>query len=190
MDDTIENTFAPVFTEKENESLGLFALYTTRVEAENAVKTLEQSGFLNDTVSLLAPSRSGHHDFIYRQSSSLLQGAAIGAVSGAVLLALGSVFVQGTMWSAFIGGLVGLVFGAAAGALAGIGSPKSAAKRYGFYLKEGGIVLVIHLQRAADREKIERILEQTKGQDITLLDESKIWSTIIPEKKKLLFLQN
>lgn len=209
--DIIENLFAPIkmdlFQEGE-ESFGMFALYLKKEEASVAVRLLERNGFKSDDISLLAPVQNGPRNFVYDQANSLFRGAVIGAVVGAVTLGLIGLFigssgllpstvVLGTHLKAIEGDFspvaaavlagIGLVLGAAAGVLVGIGSPKSAARRYGFYLKEGGIVLVVHLRKESDRLLVSRILEQTRGQDINILDESKIWSTIIPEKRKLVY---
>ncbi len=200
---SIGDTFKPSTDLENPESLGIFALYTKRKDADMALKALERNGFAHEDVSLLAPERSGHRDFVYHQQYSLLPGAIIGAVLGVIILGTVGVFIGDQQFvtdpysasylisssvlfrTIFLGGL-GLFIGAAAGALAGIGTPKSAAKRYGFYLKEGGIVVVVHLKKQIDDILIKRILEKTNGQDISTLEESKIWSTIIPEKRKLL----
>lgn len=203
MDQTIENTYSPVDVNADREGLGAFALYLERKEAELAVSALQRNGFSAADISLLAPQRSGSHDFVYHQPPSLLKGALIGGPVGLFLAGfVGFLFgsrqvstaggfdplhAQSPVLTVIVFSLIGLVAGVAFGILAGIGSPKSAAKRYGFYLKEGGIVLVVHLKNAAEKALVGRILEKTKGQDISVLEESKIWSTIIPEKNRLIF---
>ena len=203
MDQTIENTYSPVDVNADREGLGAFALYLERNEAERAVSALQRNGFSAADISLLAPQRSGSHDFVYHQPPSLLKGALIGGFVGLFLAGfVGFLFgsrqvstaggfdplhAQSPVLTVIVFSLIGLVAGVAFGILAGIGSPKSAAKRYGFYLKEGGIVLVVHLKNAAEKALVGRILEKTKGQDISVLEESKIWSTIIPEKNRLIF---
>ena len=201
---TIENTFAPIDPESTKESLGMFALYLQKTEAETAARSLEQNGFLPEDISLLAPVKSGGRNFVYNQSYSLIQGAVVGAAIGAITLGFVGLFfgsnglartaanfnqygMQFSPVSAFVSALIGVVLGAAAGVLVGIGSPKSAAKRYGLYIKEGGIDLVVHLKKETDRLIVSRILEKTRGQEINILEESKIWSTIIPEKQKLVY---
>lgn len=193
-----QNTFKP-----SHPQMGMFALYTNRNDAESALFTLSKNGFTKDDVSMLAPNRTGgHRDYVYRQHTHVLYGALVGAFIGMVFLGTAAFLVDPkailftdvnssdyiglgtTAIGAIFGSLAGIVLGGATGALVGIGSPFSAAKRYGFYLKEGGIVLVVHLRNLARRESAARILEKTNGQDINLLDETEIWSTIIPEKIK------
>ena len=203
MDHTIENSYSPVDIDADREGLGAFALYLEKKEAELAVSALQKNGFAASDISLLAPQRSGSHDFAYQLPSSLLMGAGIGGVVGLLLAGfVGYLFssrevitagafdpLHGSspLMTVLVFSLIGLVAGVAFGLLAGIGSPKSAAKRYGFYLKEGGIVLVVHLKNAAEKALVGKILRRTKGQDISVLEESKIWSTIIPEKNRLVF---
>ena len=184
---------------------GLFALYTTKGEVELAITTLKKNGLDSEDISMLAPAQSGGHDFVYRQHTQLLQGAIMGLVVGFIIGSAIGFFVDlrglfpvengleavnryismsNILWSAFIGS----VLGACCGALAGIGSTMSASRRYAFYLKEGGIVLVVRLKNMAEAKQrsISRILEKTNGQDINILDESSIWSTIVPEKNRML----
>ncbi|MGZ3726451.1 MAG: hypothetical protein ACXWQQ_11655 [Pseudobdellovibrio sp.] len=185
------------------EKLGMFALYLNRRDADMAIKALTRNGYSSEDISLLAPSRGGAHNYVYEQQMHVIQGAVVGAVLGMVLLGFGGFFISqrgifintnnfgvpqtdSTMLITITGLFFGFVLGAATGALAGIGIPQTAPKRYGFYLKEGGIVLVVHLRKTMDRLLLNRILEKTQGTDIRVLNEDEIWSTIIPEKKKLL----
>ena len=186
MDHLIENSYAPVDIESEKEGVAAFALFVNRKEADLAVAALQRNGYAPADISLLAPQQSGHHDFVYHQPPSLLMGSSIGGLFGLMLLGFAGLLFGQTM-TALVFSLIGLIVGAGIGVLVGIGTPKSAAKRYGFYLKEGGIVLVVHLKNESEKDSVHRILEKTRGQDINVLDESKIWSTIIPEKKRLVF---
>lgn len=192
-------------TQTLHQDKGLFALYTSKREADIAITTLKKNGFDSEDISMLAPERSGHRDFVYRQHTQLLQGAILGMVLGFIVgctlgffVDMGALFsvdnsvetvnpyipLANVLWSA----LIGATLGACCGALAGIGSTMSAARRYAFYLKEGGIVLVVRLRNLAQakQDSVSRILEKTHGQDINILDESSIWSTIVPEKNRML----
>lgn len=204
----IENSFAPIDPDAKpvegEENFGVFALYLKRADADKAAGLLEHNGIKQSDISLLAPQRNGPRNFVYDQTNALVQGAVVGAFIGAVIFGLLGLFfgARGLLTttpgfnaitstfspvSAAVAATIGLIFGAAAGVLVGIGSPRTAAKRYGFYLMEGGIVLVVHLRKDTDQLLVQRVLENTGGQDIHILDESKIWSTIIPEKKRLVY---
>ncbi len=191
----------------EEQQLATFGMFINHYDAERAVVRLEKNGFLRDQISILAPQASGRRDFVYQQRTSLKDGAMIGAVIGFFVLGfLGFVLSLGTFtqfetltqpsvtgsmppWilSTAIGATIGLIYGAASGALVGIGTPKGAAKRYGFYLKEGAIMLSVKLNSEAQRVRANEILEKTRAQDISDLKESEIWKTIVPEKKRLAF---
>ncbi len=179
-------------------NLSAFGLYTNTRDAKIAIDQFERNGFESDDISMLAPERSGRHDFVYEQKTSLKDGAVIGAIGGLMIFGF-----AGFLWgmsgrtlatnsgfplllvSTGIGCLMGVLFGTAAGALVGIGTPHTVAKRYGFYLNEGGTVLTVHLKNSADRKHASQILQTTNAQDISELKESVIWKTIIPEKKSL-----
>ncbi len=180
--------------------LAAFGLYINKKEAEWAIGRLEKNGFPREDISMLAPQRFGKRDFVYEQKTSIQDGAVIGSVVGFLILGFAgflwgmsgrSVMTENIVpfWfvSTGVGCMIGLLFGAAAGALVGIGTPQSAAKRYGFYLKEGGIVLSVHLKNETDRKLASQILQTTHAQDISELKETEIWSKIIPEKKKLIY---
>lgn len=192
-------------TQALNHDKGLFALYTSKNEADLAVTTLKKNGFDSEDISMLAPERSGGRDFVYRQHTQILQGALVGMVLGFIIGCTAGFFVDmvalfsvdnsmdtlnpylslgNVLWSA----LIGSALGACCGALVGIGSTMSAARRYAFYLKEGGIVLVVRLRDLAQakQDSVNRILEKTHGQDINVLDEASIWATIVPEKNRML----
>lgn len=194
---TIENQHEIQDTEKNEKAA--FGLYITRREADWAVRRLEKNGFNREDISILAPQAYGHRNFVYEQRTNIREGALIGALAGFFILGLVG-FIWGfgdrrvtenllPFWflTTGLGCFLGLLFGAASGALAGIGMPKSAAKRYGFYLKEGGIILSVQVRNEKDRARVNQILESTRAQDIAELKESEIWRTIVPEKKKLIF---
>ena len=135
METIIENKFAPVDVDAKD-GLGAFALYLNRKEAEMAVNALERNGFSHSDISMLAPQKSGHHDFVYHQPPSLLQGALLGALVGLVLLgSMGFLFgsrevtmnapglgPESTLMTTLVFSMMGVILGAACGVLVGIGS--------------------------------------------------------------------
>lgn len=181
----------------QQKKFSIFAMFLSRKNVRNAIKSLKNHGYLLKDISLLTPEKHANHDFVYQQDTSIKSGALVGAVTGFFILGIIG-FIMGLKDPAHLGTasriiytvlgmLIGLVFGAASGALVGIGTPKSAAKRYNFYLKEGGIVLMLHLKNEDDGIEANVILEKAGGQDLVVLEESQIWSTIMPENKRLTF---
>lgn len=186
-------------------------LYLTRKKALKAKESLMQFGFPARDVSVLSPNktRHGHRDFVYGQRTNIISGAVLGGTIG--LFVLGTLaflaslnnpslivpnpeqtagamnFNVGWLLTTLIGLFVGLLLGAACGALVGIGTPKSAGKRYGFYLTEGGYVLTVHIDNTEQEKLAMNVLESTGAEDVSILRESEVWETVIPEKRKLLY---
>lgn len=182
-----------------------FGVFRRRVELQTAKTKLMESGFDSSVISVLHPSHPGAKDFPSRQKSNIKNGAIIGAALGGLVF-----FVLGVMLSlrtapitAFdlpdflnsplaliaTGVLGGLLFGAAAGALVGIGTPQRAELRYGDYVDAGGMLLSVHVKDADEALKAQTILESAGAEDINLLEESHAWESIYsklfrPEKKK------
>lgn len=189
----------------EAQHLATYGMFLDHRSATVAVHALKKNGFSEKDISLIAPQKNGQRDFVYQQRTSIREGSIIGATLGFFILGfvgflIGLNVVSETQtgfvdsrgfptWllTSLIGAAIGIVVGAASGALVGIGTPRSAAKRYGFYLKEGGIMLTVSLHSEADRLRANHILEKTGAQDISILDESNTWSTVVPEKQKLSF---
>ena len=146
---------------------------------------------------MLTPDKQGSRDFVYHQESNVLTGVLVGAAVGFVLLGLTGILVGGNdriqmgasswIFTSAMASLGGLLFGAAAGALVGIGIPKPAVRRYRFYLHEGGIVVMMHLLNEEDKGEAHAVLEKAGGQDISVLEETHAWSIVLPEKEKLTF---
>ncbi len=190
-------TFEKTKDKTAHKDFAIFAMFLNIVDAKAAIAALKKNGYAAEDITLLSPERSGTRDFVYQQSTEIKMGVLIGAIVGFFLLGIAGIFVGASdpfelglsSWivASVVGAVTGLVVGAAAGALVGIGTPKPAAKRYGFYLKEGGVVVMMHLRNEEDQNDAHNVLINAGGQDVTILEESQVWSTIIPEKKKLIF---
>lgn len=175
-------------------NLAIFAMFMDINSARNAAKLLKKNSFASEDISILTPDKKGRGDFVYHQVTGIKNGVIIGATVGFFILSVVGIFIgsrepqhvgfSALIVDAVIGALIGLLFGAAAGALAGIGVPQPTAKRYKFYLKEGGILVMMHLQSEDDSKEAHSILEKAGGQDISILEESQILSTIMPEEHK------
>lgn len=180
------------FTKTDSESV--FAMFISRGDAEGAIDSLRRNDFADEDISLLSPNKNGSRDFVYQQNTSIISGMMIGAISGFFLLGLVGLYLGAsqpeelgmTSWivSTVVASLVGLLLGAACGALVGIGTPPSAGRRYGFYLREGGSIVKVRVRNEEDRLLALRLMERFKGQDITILKDSVVWSTIMPEKRR------
>lgn len=172
-------------------------MFLTRGDAKKAVRALRRHGYQIEDITLLAPDKHGNRDFVYYLESNILTGVLVGAAVGFVLLGLTGILVGGNdriqlgtsswIFTSAMASLGGLLLGAAAGALAGIGIPKPAVRRYKFYLHEGGSVVMMHLKNEPDKGEAHAVLESAGGQDITVLEESHVFSAVVPENKKPTF---
>lgn len=190
-------SYGQLKSDMPKKNVAIFAMFLNQKSAKAAIKSLKSDGFSSEDIFMLVPNKSGSRDFVYHQATDLKTGAMIGAAVGFLLLGLVGLIVgsydpfqQGmSSWiiDLTIGAITGLVVGAATGALVGIGIPKSAIKRYRFYLKEGGVVVMMHLKNEEDGAEAHHILEKSEGQDITVLEESQVWSNPNPENKRPTF---
>ncbi len=181
----------------EHREYSIFAMFLKSSEARKGVRGLRRHGFKSADIHMLTPDKQGSRDFVYHQESNVLTGVLVGAAVGFVLLGLTGILVGGNdriqmgtsswIFTSAMASLGGLLFGAAAGALVGIGIPKPAVRRYKFYLHEGGIVVMMHLLNEEDKGEAHAVLEKAGGQDISVLEETHAWSIVLPEKEKLTF---
>lgn len=151
--------------------------YATEQDAERAIAALRDAGFGTDAIGILA-RRRGEEDEVAQVSGGVPIGAAhAGTVTGRLLggeagliagLALAA--LPGIGWAIGTGLLVvttlaGVAAGGAAGdivgALARVGIPDHAARRYAERFEAGDIIVVVD---AGDRrEDAERILGRGTG---------------------------
>lgn len=172
--------------EKNNKAI--FGIYKSRGAAENAVATLKTNGFRMSDISVLLPQESGSQDFIHTKSSKAPEGAVAGAGTGAfvggalgLLVGIGALAIPGigpfiaagpimaSLAGIGVGGAVGVV----SGALIGLGIPEYEAKRYEGFVKEGGILLSVHVDDSEWSEKAQSLLEATGAKDVAMTTELK-----------------
>ena len=166
----------------------VFGIYSSQLDAENAVHGLKLAGFRSTDISILFPDNSGTKDLALERNTKAPEGTAAGAGGGAVvggilgwlagvgLLAipgLGMFVAAGPIMAMLSGiGVVG-VLGGIGGALVGMGTPEYEAKRYEGRIRKGGILLSVHCD---DREWVKsarEILVQTGAEDVSATGEAK-----------------
>ncbi|MGB6944558.1 MAG: general stress protein [Bryobacteraceae bacterium] len=166
----------------------VFGIYTSQLDAENAVHGLKLAGFRSTDISILFPDNTGTKDLALERNTKAPEGTAAGAGSGAVvggvlgwlagvgLLAipgLGMFVAAGPILAMLSGIGVGGVLGGVTGALVGLGTPEYEAKRYEGRIRKGGILLSVHCD---DREWVKtarEILVQTGAEDVSSTTEAK-----------------
>lgn len=164
----------------------VFAIYNNRSELENGVDRLKTNGFRMSDISLLLPQDSGVQEMKHTKSTKAPEGAATGAGTGAVLggvlgllvgigaLAIpgvGPFIAAGPIMASLAGLGVGSAVGAVSGALVGLGIPEYEAKRYEGFVKDGGILMSVHVDDSNWADKAKDIIEATGGRDIAVTSE-------------------
>lgn len=166
----------------------VFAIYENKSSLENGVDRLKINGFRLSDISILMPQDNGIQEFKTVKGSKAPEGAATGAGTGAVLggvlgllagiglLAIPGVgpFVgAGPIMAALAGIGVGSAVGVVSGALVGLGIPEYEAKRYEGFVKDGGILMSVHVDDAKWADKAKNILEASGAKDISVTTELK-----------------
>ena len=166
----------------------VFGLYSTRRQVENAVDELKAQGFRNADVSVLFSENVGTKDFAHEKGTKAPEGLATGATSGAVVggalgwlagigaLAIpgvGPLIAAGPIVGALTGVGVGGTVGGIAGGLIGVGIPEYEAKRYEGRIREGNILLSVHVDDSDWAKKAERILKETGANEVSSASEAK-----------------
>lgn len=175
--------------ERKDSRLAVFALFNDRMSVESAVNMLKIERFRNSDISVLMPDKQSTKEFAHEKSTKAPEGAAAGGVSGAALggalgwlvgagtLAIpgiGALVAVGPIISTLVGVGVGGAVGGLTGALIGMGMPEYEAKRYATSVKEGGILLSVHVDDDEWKEKAEDILERCGGTDMSTTHEKKV----------------
>lgn len=177
----------------------VFGIYKSRDAAESGVTILKNNGFRVSDISVLFPQDSGSQDVIHTKESKAPEGAATGAGAGALLggalgllagigaLAIpgmGPFIAAGPILASLAGIGVGGAVGGISGALIGFGIPEYEAKRYEGFVKEGGILISVHVDNADWVEKAQSVLEATGAKDVATTSELRSDSDTEPYSPK------
>jgi hypothetical protein len=159
----------------------VFGIYESKMAVDRAVDQLKAQGFRNSDISVLMPSKEGTAQFAHEKETKAPEGATTGAATGAVLggglgwlVGLGALAIPGIgpfvaagpIMSALAGAGIGGTVGGIAGALIGMGIPEYEAKRYEGFVKEGGILLSVHVDDSEWQSKAKSLLESTGARDV------------------------
>lgn len=157
---------------------------TTRTieQTEAIVSDLKRAGFGSGEISALLPDLRGTRDFAYQHDTKAPEGATAGGAAGlgvgAVLgwLAgigaltipgVGPFIAAGPIMAALSGAALGTTAGGIVGALAGAGIPEFEAKRFDGKVRQGGMLVSVHVEDANQRNAARDIFQQHHADDIT-----------------------
>ena len=177
--------------------LSACGMYATRKAAQQTIDVLKEDGIKISDISVLVRKKDGPHNFVHGQKTRIRDGAIFGAIIGFFVLGLIAFVISFYGMSAMtstngipgqeqlswklllidtvLGLSLGAIVGAACGALSGIGIPHLVNQRYGFYLKEGGMLLAVHVHSKEENKKVIELLKRTGAQDICDLYDTELW---------------
>ncbi len=165
----------------------VFAIATTRVQAERIVADLQTAGFSSNDISVLFPDKETTRDFAHEKNTKAPEGAVTGATTGGVLggalgwiagigaLAIpgvGPFIAAGPIVAALSGAAVGATMGGIAGGLIGLGIPELEAKRYEGKIREGNLLISVHTENSDEIDNAKRIFTDAGAEDITTAREA------------------
>jgi hypothetical protein len=167
----------------------VFGIAKSESQAIMIADQLKAAGFSNNDVSVLFPDKAGSRDFAHEQHTKAPEGAAAGAGTGAVLggalgwlvgigsLAipgLGPFIAAGPLMAALAGAGAGAAAGGLTGALVGMGIPEYEAKRYEGKVKDGNILMSVHTEDNAQRDRAKEIFKNAGAEDVSYTGESSV----------------
>jgi hypothetical protein len=163
-------------------------LVPSRTSAEHVVMELQRAGFSGNDISVLFPDNTGTRDFAHEQHTKAPEGAATGAGTGGVvggtlgLLAgigalaipgVGPLIAAGPIMAALSGAAAGALVGGLGGALIGLGIPEIEAKQYEGKIKDGNILLSVHVESSEERDRAKEALKVNGAYDIVTVNQAK-----------------
>jgi hypothetical protein len=139
-------------------------LMRTRADAERAVERVMRYGFRRDIISLVASDAAPGQELERGGAALGSLAAASGAVSTTVVIAGLGLVAAGPLAAALAGAgdaPCGLV-----GALAGAGVSEHRARAYEAGLREGAVLVAVHVHSERDAEILALILEYAGAEDV------------------------
>lgn len=159
------------------------AVFSSRFEADQALRALENVGITSSDVSMLMSDEARSSHFKIEEGTKADEGAAAGATFGgilggvtAALLSAGALAIPGlnlVVSGSIIAGMAGLGAGAATGgllgALIGAGFKENEAKLYEKELYEGNILMAVQTHNSEQKRAVQDILKlhTRKPEDIS-----------------------
>ncbi|HKP59025.1 MAG TPA: DUF3341 domain-containing protein [Polyangiales bacterium] len=172
----------------------VIGLVSSFAQAERLVDTLQSAGVPRYEISALFPDSAGTRDFALEKNTKAPEGAAAGvsaggAIGGTIgLLAgigalaipgLGPFIAAGPIMAALSGAAAGAAIGGLTGALIGMGIPELEARAYEGKVRDGHILLSVHVDDNEQRDRVKMLLERAGAQDVTVAGEKEV-----PEQRR------
>ncbi|MDX2052851.1 MAG: DUF3341 domain-containing protein [Polyangiaceae bacterium] len=171
----------------------VIGLVASTTQAEQIVSELQRAGISTNDISVLFPDKAGTRDFAHEQNTKAPEGAVAGASAGGALggtlgllagigaLAIpgvGPFIAAGPILAALSGAAAGATVGGIAGAVIGLGIPELEAKQYEGKIKNGNILMSIHVEGGEESARAKAILQTHGATDIVLTGEQAVPSSL------------
>lgn len=166
----------------------VIGLVPSQAAAEEAVNQLQRAGVASDDISALFPDKRGTHDFAIEHHTKAPEGAltgvgvggvlggALGALAGVGALAIpgiGPLIAAGPILATLSGAAAGATVGGVAGALVGLGVPEFEARQYEGKLKEGNILLSVHVESRENLRQAKQALQRAGASKVATTSEAR-----------------
>jgi hypothetical protein len=167
----------------------VIGLVGTEAQAGYIIGELKAAGFDSADISALLPDTRGTRDFAHEHSTKAPEGAVAGVGAGGALggtlglLAgigaiaipgLGPLIAAGPLLAALSGAAVGAAVGGVTGALIGMGIPEIEAKKYEGKIKDGNILLAVHVFERKQLDRAKEIFKRNGALDVSTVGESSV----------------
>lgn len=164
----------------------VFGIFKDQASLDRTVDILKTQNFRNSDISVLMQSKQGTKDFAFEKNTKAPEGATTGATAGILaggafgwlvgagalaIPGLGPFIAAGPIMAAIAGAGVGGTVGGVAGGLIGLGIPEFEAHRYEGYVKDGGLLISIHVDDAKWEARAKEILEENGASNIATTSE-------------------
>lgn len=176
----------------------VFGIFDNRASLEYAIDLMKQRGFQGNDISALLPTTESSEKLAHEKATKAPEGATTGAVTGAALggglgwlAGIGSIAIPGIgpfvaagpILAALAGAGFGGTLGGVGGALIGMGIPEYEAKRYESSLKDGGMLLSVHVDTEDMLDSAKQVMEEAGGRDISSTTEEKTSSDKLNQQR-------
>jgi hypothetical protein len=167
----------------------VYALATSDAQAVRIANRLRNCGFTASDISIITPDRAGARDLGHQDSTKAPEGAATGAGTGAILggalgwltgvgaLAipgLGPLIAAGPILATLSGMAAGGTLGGLTGGLVGMGIPEYEAQQYEGKLREGNILMCVHVDDSEEAGKVREVFSEEKAESISTGSEAAV----------------
>jgi hypothetical protein len=167
----------------------VLGIVESQLQAETAVRELQERGILVSSISVLLPDTDGTRDFAHEHHTKAPEGALAGVGTGGViggtlgvlagigalgLPGLGPFIAAGPLMAALSGAAAGAAIGGVAGALIGLGIPEIEAKLYEGKIRGGNILIAVHVDDLEQQRAAEQALKAAGGHDISSTTEAAV----------------